>query len=234
LLGENPNEIMIDPQPKPPEAVKVSVSKAEDLINPIFLATLDAHAAGAHAGGHGGGDQVVERHRSQPRERLSIVPPKRSINAYRAGGPERPAGGREAPGDGALGMGYRATHRAARRRRRRLMLCERCYRPADEGDHGLYKCPLQPRAAAPVIWADDIPGGVELAHGLCHPDGTPRRFDSRSAIRRAAAEKGLDPVDGGVRGVAHEGRPCPRMSGCNPAKRSGRGAIGSRRGREKN
>lgn len=73
------------------------------------------------------------------------------------------------------------------------MICERCYRPANQGEHGLYRCPLERRLSAPVVWADDIPGGVELAHGLCHPDGTPRRFDSRSSIRRAAAEKGLIP-----------------------------------------
>ena len=40
LLGEDPSQIVIDPQPKPPEPVKVSVSKAEDIINPVVLATL--------------------------------------------------------------------------------------------------------------------------------------------------------------------------------------------------
>jgi hypothetical protein len=40
LLGENPDEVVMDPQPKAPEPVKVSVSKAEDLINPMMLAVL--------------------------------------------------------------------------------------------------------------------------------------------------------------------------------------------------
>lgn len=40
LLGEDPSQIVIDPQPKAPEPVKVSISKAEDLINPVMLATL--------------------------------------------------------------------------------------------------------------------------------------------------------------------------------------------------
>lgn len=40
LSGLNPEMVMVDPQPKPPEPVKVSVSKAEDLMNPIFLALL--------------------------------------------------------------------------------------------------------------------------------------------------------------------------------------------------
>jgi hypothetical protein len=48
-------------------------------------------------------------------------------------------------------------------------------------------------AAAAHVVADDIPGGVEIAHGLCHADGRPRRFDSRSAIARACREKGLVP-----------------------------------------
>jgi hypothetical protein len=41
LLGEDPETILIDPQPKAPEPVKVSVSKAEDLMNPLFLALLN-------------------------------------------------------------------------------------------------------------------------------------------------------------------------------------------------
>lgn len=40
LLGEDPSTVVIDPQPKAPEPVKVSVSKAEDLMNPLFIATL--------------------------------------------------------------------------------------------------------------------------------------------------------------------------------------------------
>lgn len=40
LSGLDPTKVVIDPQPKPPEPVKVSVSKAEDLMNPIFLALL--------------------------------------------------------------------------------------------------------------------------------------------------------------------------------------------------
>jgi hypothetical protein len=71
------------------------------------------------------------------------------------------------------------------------MTCERCYRPLNQGDHGLYKCPLQARRVTAAVWQDTIEGGLEIAHGLCNADGTPRRFDSRSAIKRAAAEKGL-------------------------------------------
>ena len=71
------------------------------------------------------------------------------------------------------------------------MICDRCFRPMEEGEHGVYLCPLEPRRLAPTVWPDDIPGGLLIEHGLCHEDGTPRRFDSRSAIRAAAAARGL-------------------------------------------
>lgn len=40
LSGMDPAKVVIDPQPKTPEPVKVSVSKAEDLMNPLFVACL--------------------------------------------------------------------------------------------------------------------------------------------------------------------------------------------------
>lgn len=43
----------------------------------------------------------------------------------------------------------------------------------------------------PTVIGDDIPGGLEIHHGLCHDDGSPRKFYTKSEIRRAAAEKGL-------------------------------------------
>jgi len=46
---------------------------------------------------------------------------------------------------------------------------------------------------------DSIPGGLEIKHGLCHPDGTPRRFDSKSEIAREAKRTGW------VNYVVHEG-----------------------------
>lgn len=71
------------------------------------------------------------------------------------------------------------------------MICERCFRLTSEGEHGHLKCPLEARRRSAAVIADDIPGGVEIAHGLCNADGTPRRFYSKSAIRMAAAEKGV-------------------------------------------
>ena len=38
---------------------------------------------------------------------------------------------------------------------------------------------------------DSIPGGVEIKHGLCNPDGSPRRYYSHSEMRKEAAKRGL-------------------------------------------
>ena len=37
---------------------------------------------------------------------------------------------------------------------------------------------------------DSIEGGIEIRHGVCWPDGTPRRFYSKTDIRKAAKEAG--------------------------------------------
>ena len=70
------------------------------------------------------------------------------------------------------------------------MTCDRCYQPLDVGDHGLNVCPLQPRRA-PAVRPDDIPGGIDIEHGICHDDGTPKRYYSQSAITQACVEKGV-------------------------------------------
>jgi hypothetical protein len=72
------------------------------------------------------------------------------------------------------------------------MICERCYRPMDKGEHGLGLCPLEPRRAT-MVWADDIPGGVEIANAICNPDGSPKRYYSKSEIKLACEVKGITP-----------------------------------------
>ena len=71
-----------------------------------------------------------------------------------------------------------------------MTTCDRCYRDASVGEHGLNLCPLEPRRANAII-GDDIPGGVEIVHGICNDDGTPRRYYSKSEMARVAKEKGL-------------------------------------------
>lgn len=41
------------------------------------------------------------------------------------------------------------------------------------------------------VIADEIPGGVEIRHGLCNEDGSPRRYYSKSEIAAEAKRRGL-------------------------------------------
>lgn len=59
-------------------------------------------------------------------------------------------------------------------------------------DRATAPCPKCRAAAEHVlrpaaVIQDSIEGGLDIRHGLCWPDGTPRRFYSKSEIR--AAEK---------------------------------------------
>ena len=73
------------------------------------------------------------------------------------------------------------------------MVCERCYQPLTHGEHGVFLCPLEPRQVHYVVRPDDIPGGLTIEHGLCHEDGTPRTYYSRSEIRQECLKRGLTP-----------------------------------------
>ncbi|HYE17082.1 MAG TPA: hypothetical protein VEA69_01440 [Tepidisphaeraceae bacterium] len=70
------------------------------------------------------------------------------------------------------------------------MICDRCYRPIDQGEHGVYLCPLEPRRDLHFVRPDEIPGGLTIEHGLCNEDGTPRTYYSHSEIKRACEDKG--------------------------------------------
>lgn len=41
------------------------------------------------------------------------------------------------------------------------------------------------------VQADDIPGGIEIRHGLCNEDGSPRRYYSHSEIKKESKRRGL-------------------------------------------
>lgn len=49
-----------------------------------------------------------------------------------------------------------------------------------------------PRKGAGAVNQDTIEGGVMIAHGICNPDGTPKRYDSRADIARACKVKGIE------------------------------------------
>ncbi len=40
------------------------------------------------------------------------------------------------------------------------------------------------------VITDDIPGGLEVRHGICNPDGSPRTYYSKSEILRTAKAAG--------------------------------------------
>lgn len=42
-----------------------------------------------------------------------------------------------------------------------------------------------------MINPDGIPGGVEIKHGICNPDGSPKRYYSYSEMKEAAYQAGL-------------------------------------------
>ena len=42
------------------------------------------------------------------------------------------------------------------------------------------------------VIGDDIPGGLEIKHGLCNADGTPRKYYTKSAIRQEAEKRGYE------------------------------------------
>lgn len=44
---------------------------------------------------------------------------------------------------------------------------------------------------ATSVIPDGIPGGLMIKNGLCNPDGTPKRYDSYSEIRRAEKRTGM-------------------------------------------
>jgi hypothetical protein len=57
------------------------------------------------------------------------------------------------------------------------------------------KKPMEPdygggTMSAAVI-GDSIPGGLVIRHGLCNPDGTPRKYYSKSEINAEAKRRGL-------------------------------------------
>ena len=69
--------------------------------------------------------------------------------------------------------------------------CERCFGRLDRGEHGLYKCPYEPRPPMYVVRPDSIPGGLVIEHGLCNPDGSHRTYYSQSEITLECQKRGL-------------------------------------------
>lgn len=64
----------------------------------------------------------------------------------------------------------------------RYPLCDRCHVPMER--HRRY-------AIATPAHSDGFRGGVWIEHGLCNPDGSPRRYFSQTEIDREAKRRGL-------------------------------------------
>lgn len=72
------------------------------------------------------------------------------------------------------------------------MICDRCYKEIENPEeHGVWLCPMEDRRKAPAVVQDSIEGGIEIAHGLCNDDGSPKRYYSKTEIRDAARAKGF-------------------------------------------
>lgn len=41
------------------------------------------------------------------------------------------------------------------------------------------------------VTSDDIPGGIWIEHGICHADGSPKKYYSKSEMTKAAKAAGL-------------------------------------------
>jgi hypothetical protein len=71
-------------------------------------------------------------------------------------------------------------------------------RPGEDGEYTLPDCDVCHTAYERVflptgrqnVIGDDVPGGLYIKNALCHSDGTPRRFDSKSAMHAFAKKRG--------------------------------------------
>lgn len=66
------------------------------------------------------------------------------------------------------------------------MTCEKCGHTLAVGDYPF--CPHE--RATPAVHGDDIPGGMLIPHAICNPDGTPKRYYSKSEINKELRRKG--------------------------------------------
>lgn len=72
------------------------------------------------------------------------------------------------------------------------MACERCGHEVQIGDYPFCRGSVTDHLGGHYgVIADDIPGGIEIKHGICNEDGSPRRYYSKSEMARAAKAKGL-------------------------------------------
>jgi hypothetical protein len=74
--------------------------------------------------------------------------------------------------------------------------CDACGGPLRIGDYPFCNGdPTKHEPALSTVLPDDIPGGVEIIHGLCDEvTGAPRRYYSRSEMAAEAKRRGITNV----------------------------------------
>jgi hypothetical protein len=83
------------------------------------------------------------------------------------------------------------------------MTCDRCGHDIGIGDYPFCKGNVSDHQGGHYgVIPDDIPGGLVIEHGLCHEDGTPRTYYSKTEINREAKRRGWTPF---VRHVGERG-----------------------------
>src|SRR5687768_1674383 len=74
-----------------------------------------------------------------------------------------------------------------------ITICDLCGGDIRIGDYPFCKGVASAHMPAnPLVIGDDIPGGVEIKHGICWPDGTPRKYYTKSEMARVAKENNLE------------------------------------------
>lgn len=71
-----------------------------------------------------------------------------------------------------------------------MIICERCYQPLSEGEHGWMLCPLEPRRVRVSVIDDQIEGGPRFFETLGHE---PVFIESKSQLKREAEARGYIP-----------------------------------------
>ena len=69
-----------------------------------------------------------------------------------------------------------------------LVPCEITGNPADRCQGAMLRVWL---TGPPAVIQDSIEGGIEIKHGLCNPDGSPKKYYSKSEIAKEAKRRGL-------------------------------------------
>ena len=72
------------------------------------------------------------------------------------------------------------------------MICDRCFKPLADGEHGRFLCPLEPRKVGVSVINDELEGGARWFEHMGHD---PVFIESKSQWKREVAARNLVHVD---------------------------------------